>query len=141
MNGGQYEERKKQKQAKENKKQAPMDCDCCYRNSCGNFCSMHGRNVGKKGKWRTPEELLVEYMDHIPKQEYEEMYAMLHIEASGNVSQEDFVTRNSAIYEGIEVQNMAVQIIAYDEEQMAVTYQTSFDTVAGTISFENKALS
>ena len=38
INGGQYEERKKQKQAKENKKQAPMDCDCCYRNSCGNFC-------------------------------------------------------------------------------------------------------
>ena len=52
----------------------------------------------------------------------------------------DFVTRNSAIYEGIEVQNMAVQIIAYDEEQMTVTYQTSFDTVAGTISFENEAL-
>ena len=50
MNGGQYEERKKQKQAKENKKQAPMDCDCCYRNSCGNFCSMRGRNVGNKGK-------------------------------------------------------------------------------------------
>ena len=94
----------------------------------------------KENVWRTPEELLVEYMDHIPKQEYEEMYSMLHIEASGNVSQEDFVTRNSAIYEGIEVQNMAVQIIAYDEEQMAVTYQTSFDTVAGTISFENEAL-
>ena len=28
-------------------------------------------------------------MDHILKQEYEEMYAMLHIGASGNVSQED----------------------------------------------------
>ena len=94
----------------------------------------------KENAWRTPEELLVEYMDHIPKQEYEEMYAMLHIEASGNVSQEDFVTRNSAIYEGIEVQNVAVKIIAYDEEQMTVTYQTSFDTVAGTISFENEAL-
>lgn len=99
-----------------------------------------GMLATKENAWRTPEELLVEYMDHIPKQEYEEMYAMLHIEASGNVSQEDFVTRNSAIYEGIEVQNMAVQIIAYDEEQMAVTYQTSFDTVAGTISFENEAL-
>ena len=37
-------------------------------------------------------------------------------------------------------QNIAVRIIAYDEEQMTVTYQTSFDTVAGTISFENKAL-
>ena len=99
-----------------------------------------GMLATKENAWRTPEELLVEYMDHIPKQEYEEMYAMLHIEASGNVSQEDFVTRNSAIYEGIEVQNMAVRIIAYDEEQMTVTYQTSFDTVAGTISFENEAL-
>ena len=99
-----------------------------------------GMLATKENAWKTPEELLVEYMDHIPKQEYEEMYAMLHIEASGNVSQEDFVTRNSAIYEGIEVQNIAVQIIAYDEEQMTVTYQTSFDTVAGTISFENKAL-
>ena len=99
-----------------------------------------GMLATKENAWRTPEELLVEYMDHIPKQEYEEMYAMLHIEASGNVSQENFVTRNSAIYEGIEARNMAVQIIAYDEEQMSVTYQTAFDTVAGTISFENEAL-
>ena len=65
-----------------------------------------GMLATKENAWKTPEELLVEYMDHIPKQEYEEMYAMLHIEASGNVSQEDFVTRNSAIYEGIEVQNI-----------------------------------
>ena len=99
-----------------------------------------GMLATKENAWKTPEELLVEYMDHIPKQEYEEMYAMLHIEASGNVSQEKFVTRNSAIYEGIEARNMAVQIIAYDEEQMSVTYQTAFDTVAGTISFENEAL-
>ena len=99
-----------------------------------------GMLATKENAWRTPEELLVEYMNHIPKQEYEEMYAMLHIEASGNISQEDFIKRNSAIYEGIEVQNMAARIIAYDEEQMMVTYQTSFDTVAGTISFENEAL-
>ena len=93
----------------------------------------------KEEVWKTPEELLVEYMNHIPAQEYEQMYAMLHIEASGNVSQEDFIKRNSAIYEGIEIQNMAVEIIAYDKEQLTVTYQTSFDTVAGEISFENEA--
>lgn len=93
----------------------------------------------KEDVWKTPEELLIEYMNHIPAQEYEQMYAMLHIEASGNVSQEDFIKRNSAIYEGIEIQNMAVEIIAYDEEQLTVTYQTSFDTVAGEISFENEA--
>ena len=93
----------------------------------------------KEDVWKTPEELLVEYMNHIPAQEYEQMYAMIHIEASGNVSQKDFIKRNSAIYEGIEIQNMAVEIIAYDEEQLTVTYQTSFDTVAGEISFENEA--
>ena len=88
----------------------------------------------------SPEELLVEYMNHIPKQEYEEMYAMLNIEASRNISQDDFVKRNSVIYEGIEVDNMEIEVTAYDEERKAVTYQTSFDTVAGNISFENEAI-
>ena len=37
----------------------------------------------KEEVWKTPEELLVEYMNHIPAQEYEQMYAMLHIEAFG----------------------------------------------------------
>ncbi len=88
----------------------------------------------------SPEELLVEYMNHIPKQEYEEMYAMLNIEASRNISRDDFVKRNSAIYEGIEVDNMEIEVTAYDEERKAVTYQTSFDTVADNISFENEAI-
>lgn len=78
--------------------------------------------------------------NNIPEQEYEEMYAMLNIEASRNISQDDFVKRNSAIYEGIEVDNMEIEVTAYDEERKAVTYQTSFDTVAGNISFENEAI-
>lgn len=83
----------------------------------------------KENTWKRPEELLVEYMEHIPKQEYKEMYTMLHTEALGNVSQEDFITRNSAIYEGIEVQNMAVQIIAYDEEQIRSDRKETVSTV------------
>ena len=47
-----------------------------------------GMLATKENAWRTPEELLVEYMDHIPKKEYEEMYAMLHVEASGSISQD-----------------------------------------------------
>ena len=132
MNGGQYEERKKQSRllwiAIAVIGMAAITVAVCV---AGMF--------KKEEVWKTPEELLVEYMNHIPAQEYEQMYAMLHIEASGNVSQEDFIKRNSAIYEGIEIQNMAVEIIAYDEEQLTVTYQTSFDTVAGEISFENEA--
>ena len=93
----------------------------------------------KRNNRKTPEELLVEYMNHISEREYEQMYALIHHGASDNISQEDFIKRNSTIYEGIEIQDMEVEIIAYDKEQMAVTYQTSFQTVAGNVSFENEA--
>lgn len=92
-----------------------------------------------KHRQTSPEELLTQYMNHISSQEYEQMYEMLNPEASGNISKEDFIKRNSAIYEGIEVQNLEIEILASDEEQKTVTYRTSFDTVAGNISFENEA--
>ena len=95
-------------------------------------------NKGEKQK--TPEELLVEYINYIPEQKYQEMYAMIDIEASNNISQEDFIKRNSAIYEGIEVNNITVEVITYDKEQNTVIYQTSFDTVAGNVSFDNEAI-
>lgn len=91
-----------------------------------------------KEKEAAPEELLAAYMEHIPKKEYEEMYAMLHKEASG-ISKEDFITRNCAIYEGIGMQNMTVEVLACDEARLEVTYRTTFDTAAGEVGFENKA--
>jgi len=96
--------------------------------------------LNKGPKIPSPEELLVQYMSHIPKQEYEEMYAMIDSGASGNVSKEDFVQRNQAIYEGIEMQDMTVEVLEYDKEINVVTYSTSLDTVAGNISFENQVL-
>ena len=89
--------------------------------------------------WISPEEMILTYMAHIPEEEYEEMYGMLDIQTSGNITQEDFIKRNSAIYEGIEVQNMAVEIMEYSKEKLSVRYQTSFETAAGNISFENEA--
>lgn len=93
----------------------------------------------RESLWKSPQEVLVEYMNCISEKEYEKMYTMLDVEASGNISSEDFVKRNSAIYEGIGVQNMTVEIIKYSRLQKKVTYKTSFDTLAGNISFENKA--
>lgn len=95
--------------------------------------------VKRKSEWKAPGELLLEYMNHIPKQEYEEMYEMLDVAASGNITPEEFQKRNSAIYEGIEIKNMMVEIVSYEEEQEVVHYKTSFDTIAGNISFENEA--
>lgn len=95
--------------------------------------------IGKRQDRATPEEVLLKYMGYIQEQNYTAMYQLIDVEASGQISEEDFVKRNSAIYEGIEVQNMAVTIISCDIEKNVVQYQTDFDTVAGEISFENEA--
>ena len=86
-----------------------------------------------------PDELLLTYMNYISEQNYKEMYQMLDVDASGQISEKDFIKRNSAIYEGIEVHNMTTIIISYDAERKVVQYQTVFDTAAGNIRFENEA--
>lgn len=92
-----------------------------------------------KHSWTQPEELLSIYMDHITEQEYEEMYQMVDVEESGGISLEDFRQRNSSIYEGIEIQNIALKVLESDTEQLSVRYEMSFDTAAGPVSFENEA--
>jgi len=46
------------------------------------------------------------------------------VKASRQISEEDFIKRNSAIYEGIEIQNMTTAIISYNEERNVVQYQS-----------------
>lgn len=87
-----------------------------------------------------PDELLVEYMNHIEKKEYKEMYEMIDADASEEIRQEDFIKRNSAIYEGIGIENMSIKIISYKKKEEKVAYQTSFDTAAGTTQFRNEAV-
>ena len=62
-----------------------------------------------------PDELLVTCMSYIQEKKYEEMYQMLDVESSGQISEEDFVKRNSAIYERVEIQNMTTAIISYPD--------------------------
>ncbi len=89
---------------------------------------------------KKPEELRSEYMDYVEEGQYEKMYELLDVNASGGVEKEAFISRNSAIYEGIEVRDLVVEITGYDKEREAVVYHTTFDTVAGEVSFENEAL-
>lgn len=110
--------------------------------------------VKKEVNITKPDELIVTYMSYIQEKKYEEMYRMIDAETSGQISEEDFTKRNSAIYEGIEIQNMTTTVISYNEEissgypsmpfgnkeeKYVVHYQTAFDTVAGNITFENEA--
>lgn len=98
---------------------------------------MSGAGQGKDGEG--PDALLVRYMSYIPEREYEKMYDMLDLQASGGISKDAFITRNSAIYEGIEAKNMKTTVLAYDRERRIVEYESEFETAAGTIRFQNAA--
>lgn len=89
-----------------------------------------------------PSSLLIGYMEAVSQADYTKMYEMLSDQSKREISEEEFIDRNQKIYEGIEMQNMRVDIEkeeVQDDILVSVTYQTSFDTVAGEIQFENKA--
>lgn len=92
--------------------------------------------------YEKPENLLVEYMQYIEKQEYEAMYSMLDSQSAESIELDDYVKRNSNIYEGIEACNLQiqnVQVTKQEGKRITLTYQTSLDTVAGEIVFDNHA--
>ncbi len=88
---------------------------------------------------RVSKKLLLSYMDCISEQKYDEMYEMIDTQSSRHISREDFKERNSAIYEGIEIQDMKIQITKYNRKERTIRYKSSFDTAAGSVSFENEA--
>lgn len=97
----------------------------------------------KLPKYAKPEELLVQYMNNIEQKKYEDMYGVLSKESTTKISKEDYIARNSKIYEGIEAHNIKVNVkdtVNNKDNTITVSYSTSFDTVAGKVSFDNKAL-
>lgn len=89
----------------------------------------------------TPKDVLKKYVDCIEKQEYEKMYTMLETESAKEITQETFVERNSKIYEGMDCQDIKVTNVEQDKEsgkEIKVSYNMSFDTLAGKVSFSNR---
>ena len=60
-----------------------------------------------------------------------------------DISQEDFITRNKKIYEGIGASSIRVDITGVEEKEdqgiQTVSYETSMESLAGTIHFFNQA--
>lgn len=90
----------------------------------------------------SPEDTLVEYMNHIEKKEYEVMYTMIDSDEKVYLTKEEYIQRNSKIYEGIEVSDIKISRIAVKEKKadtVTLSYETSCNTIAGTIQFDNMA--
>ena len=98
------------------------------------------KQIFKKEK---PEELIVKYMKYIEKKEYDAMYSMIETNSQNSLTKENFINRNSKIYEGMEVRNLKVDSVKlenYESKNVTVSYNTSFETIAGKVSFRNKAI-
>ena len=75
----------------------------------------------------------------IASQEYGKMYQMISKEESGGITEEEFIERNANIYEGIEAENIKIQLLDSGKEKDVVLYECTMDTIAGEIHFENSA--
>ena len=80
--------------------------------------------------------IILEYMNHIEKKEYEAMYAMIDSGEKAYLEKEEYIQRNSKIYEGIEVSDIKISHVTVKEKKadtVTLSYETSCNTIAGTI--------
>ena len=89
-----------------------------------------------------PEDVLIKYVGYVNEQNYEEMYKLLTNDSKEQISQEDFISRNKNIYEGIDMTDMKIEITNVTEENSktyVISYNQSMNSEVGKIEFENTA--
>ncbi len=90
-----------------------------------------------------PEDTVRNYFSLLNDGDYEGMYSLLTESSKDSVSEEDFISRNQNIYEGIEASNIKVSFPSEEsssKDTETVTYSTSMDICAGSVSFDNQAV-
>ena len=88
-----------------------------------------------------PEDIWQKYISCINDRNYEEMYNMITEESKQTISQEDFISRNKNIYEGIDMTDMKIETTGIEEQDKTTTkisYNSTMNTEAGEISFSNQ---
>ena len=94
--------------------------------------------INKNNEQEEAKQLLNSYIELINNKNYEEMYQKV---ASMNMSQEDFITRNKNIYEGIDASNIKIEInnVEKEEGKYIINYYQKMYTSAGEVDFNNTA--
>ncbi|MFG6149127.1 penicillin-binding transpeptidase domain-containing protein [Halobacillus sp. B23F22_1] len=93
-----------------------------------------------------PESTVEAYMEAWENEKFGEMYDLLSEESKDSISEEEFEERYSTIYEGINMNNLAITYKAPEEEQdfneedtPAYDYDVSMETLAGELQFSHQA--
>lgn len=88
----------------------------------------------------SPQNVLKRYYSCIEEKDYEKMYQMLDESSQSSYSEEKFIERNSAIFEGIEASDIKVAVQKGEtKDRRQVSYKLTMSTVAGKIRFKNVA--
>lgn len=88
-----------------------------------------------------PEEALNRYISLINEKKYEDMYQMISDTSKEKVTKENFIERNQAIYEGIDMANMNLTIKTINKKEnnvQEIEYEISMDTNAGKVTYTNQ---
>lgn len=87
-----------------------------------------------------PEETLNEYIAKINDEKYNEMYELLDEKSKQKITEEDFVSRNKKIYQGIDMSNMTIEIkdIKKSGPKRVIIYNTKMEASGGEITFDNE---
>ena len=86
-----------------------------------------------------PKDVLNSYISMINDKNYEGLYSMISAKSKQNISEEDFLSRNENIYEGIDAVNINIEIqeVTNNGNETAIKYKEGMDTSAGKIEFTN----
>lgn len=93
-----------------------------------------------------PEDRLAEYTKLWNQQNFQQMYDYLSADTKKKITEKQFTERYEKIYKGIEMKDLQVtyklpkELPKHDDnEKVKLTYSVSMKTLAGPVSFNNKA--
>lgn len=76
--------------------------------------------------------LFSDFHDKLVAEDFENLYLLLSSESQELITQEEFVTRYTNIYSGIEATNLEIEMGEIDTENEVIPFSLTMDTLAGT---------
>lgn len=89
-----------------------------------------------------PEAVLSQFVQYINEADYANMYNLLTEESKAKISQEDFITRNKNIYDGIDMSDMRLEIKTIEEidsSNAKILYGITMNTAGGEVNYSYTA--
>ncbi|MDN4075282.1 penicillin-binding transpeptidase domain-containing protein [Fictibacillus terranigra] len=92
-----------------------------------------------------PDPTIKEYMKNWQSMKFDKMYSMLSDKSKKEMTKDEFAKKYSAIYDGINAQNISITPVIPKEEpdpdmngNVTYTYKVKMDTLAGPIQYKHK---